>query len=206
MPFAFLQGFFLALPAVIVPSSLKVFLISRTLRDGWKRVWPATFTPLISDLPIALLVLLILRQTPTWFFNALQIGGGLFVIYLAWRLVPFLRAGGVSYQPATSDQTVRTLGEAVLINFLNPIPYIFVSSVIVPRTLSGWQNSPAHAAGFLLGFYGALIGGMFLLILVFDLAGKLNPKINIALLIISILALIVLGIQQIWVGLSPFLS
>ncbi len=200
-----LQGLFLALPAVIVPSSLKVFLISRTLRDGWKSVWPATFTPLISDFPIALLVILILQQTPTWFFNLLQIAGGLFVIYLAWRLVPFLRSGGVSYRAASAEQTVRTMSQAVGINFLNPIPYIFVSSVIVPRTLSGWQISPGHALGFLIGFYAALIGGMLLLILVFDQAGKLNPKINLTLLIISIIALIILGGQQIWAGVTALL-
>ncbi len=201
-----LQGLFLALPAVIVPSSLKVFLISRTLRDGWRSVWPATFTPLITDIPIALLVLLILRQTPGWFFSLLQIGGGLFVMYLAWKLVPFLKTGGVSYEPASPEQTIRTMSQAVGINFLNPIPYIFVSSVIVPRTLSGWQLSPPHALAFLLGFYGALIGGMLALILVFDLAGRLNPKINMALLVISILALIVLGIQQVWAGLSALLA
>ncbi len=202
MLFTFLEGFFLALPAVIVPSSLKVFLISRTLRDGWRQVWPATFTPLITDLPIALLVLLILHQTPTWFYNLLQIGGGLFVIYLAWKLIPFVRAGGVSYRPASPEQTVRTMGQAIGINFLNPIPYIFVSSVIVPRTLAGWAMAPGHALAFLLGFYGALIGGMLLLILVFHHAGKLNPKINLVLLIISILALIILGIQQIWIGVT----
>ncbi len=200
-----LQGFFLALPAVIVPSSLKVFLISRALRDGWKRVWPATFTPLITDFPIALLVILILRQTPGWFFNLLQIAGGVFVIYLAWKLVPFVRAGGVSYEPASPEQTVRTMGQAVGINFLNPIPYIFVSSVIVPRTLAGWQIAPGHALAFLLGFYGALIGGMLALILIFHHAGRLNPKINLTLLIISILALIILGAQQIWSGISAFL-
>ncbi|NOX61253.1 MAG: LysE family transporter [Chloroflexi bacterium] len=206
MVLSFVQGFFLALPAVIVPSSLKVFLISRTLRDGWKSVWPATFTPLISDLPIALLVILILQQTPAWFFHVLQIAGGAFVIYLAWRLVPFLRAGGVTYRAASPEQTVRTMSQAVGINFLNPIPYIFVSSVIVPRTISGWNQSPGHAFGFLFGFYAALIGGMLLLILVFDQAGKLNPKINFTLLVISILALLILGAQQIWLGAGGILK
>ncbi len=195
-----IQGGVLALPAVIVPSSLKVFLISRTLQGGWRSIWPALFTPLITDAPIALLVVLILRQLPPWFFNLLQVGGGLFVLYLAWRLLPFLRTRGVDYQAVAQVRLRRTLLQAVGINFLNPVPYIFVSGVMVPRTLSALERSPGQALGFLLGFYGVLIGGMGLLVLTFDRAGRLDPRVNYALLIVSILGLVVLGLQQIGVG------
>ncbi len=197
-----IQGGLLALPAVIVPSSLKVFLISRTLQGGWRSIWPALFTPLITDAPIALLVLLILRQTPFWFFHLLQISGGLFVLYLAWRLLPFLRTRGVDYQAVAQMRMRRTLLQAVGINFLNPVPYIFVSGVLVPRTLSALAlaRAPGQALGFLLGFYGILIGGMGLLVLAFDRAGRLDPRVNYGLLIVSILGLVVLGLQQIGAG------
>ncbi len=76
----FLQGVALALPSTVVPSPLKVFLISEALTNGWRRTLPACFAPLITDGPIIILALLVLTQTPDWFLNMLRVLGGFFIL------------------------------------------------------------------------------------------------------------------------------
>lgn len=47
--FYLLQGATLALPATLMPGPFQAFLISCSLRSGWKRTLPAAFAPLATD-------------------------------------------------------------------------------------------------------------------------------------------------------------
>lgn len=58
LPYLMLGGG-LAFAAVLQPGPLQAFLLSRTIAHGWKRTLPAALSPVLSDLPIALLVLLV---------------------------------------------------------------------------------------------------------------------------------------------------
>jgi threonine/homoserine/homoserine lactone efflux protein len=79
-----LQGIGYGFAAAAQPGPLQTYLISQTLRKGWKRSLPAAFAPLLSDGPIIALSLLILSQVPPWFQRFLYIAGGLFVLYLSY--------------------------------------------------------------------------------------------------------------------------
>ena len=161
----FLQGVALALPATILPSSFKVYLITRSLEYGWRTTLPATLTPLITDIPIIVGALLLLNQVPATFFSVLRILGGLFILYIAWRLLRLWQQDGPSLQ--ASDQAARqSLKQAVVINVLNPNPYLLWGVVAGPIVLAGWQEqSPAVGISFIIGFYTAFVIGLAGLVL-----------------------------------------
>ena len=195
----FLQGATLSLPAAIMPGPFQAFLISQALKNGWKRTLPAVLAPLVTDGPIITLVLLILTQTPQWFLDILRIAGGLFIIYLTKGVLASLKTPGPTLDP--SDHAARqTLLNAIVLNFLNPNPYIFWSVVAGPIMLSGWRESAKLGITFIVGFYGTFVCILVVLIIVFATAGRLDPRVNKVLTAITALALAAFGIYQITVG------
>lgn len=85
-------------------------------------------------------------------------------------------------------------------NFLSPGPYLFWSLIGGPALLRGWQLAPANGLGFLFGFYFAMVGGLALLIVLFDRARQLGPQVSRILLGISALALTGFGVYQLIEG------
>ena len=194
-----LQGIGYRFAAAAQPGPLQTYLISQTLRKGWKRSLPAAFAPLLSDGPIIALSLLILSQVPPWFQRFLYIAGGLFVLYLAYGSYK-------SWKNLDLDQLYReteiqqSLLQAALINALNPNPYIFWSLVTGPILMNGWREAPVYGMGFIAGFYVTMILGLGTLILVFGLARQLGTRVNHVLLGLSAVALFCFGVYQIWMG------
>lgn len=176
-----LQGAALGFSAAVSPGPFIAYLIAQA--------------PLISDGPIIVLMLLVLTRFPDALLRVIQIAGALFVIYLAWKSFLAYRA----FQPAqvTGGAEVRqSVFQAAAMNFLSPGPYIFWSSVSGPVLVQGWKESPAMAAAFLLGFYGLLVGGLVVLVVVFGTARRLGPAVNRAMLGISSLVLFAFGVIQ----------
>jgi threonine/homoserine/homoserine lactone efflux protein len=200
----FVQGFTLALSAVVMPGPFQAFLLSHAVRHGWRRTLPAALAPLVTDGPILALVLLVLTRTPSWFLETLRIAGGCFILFLAMRVYLSLRKGQT---PADASEAApsRSLLSAVTINVLNPNPYIFWAVVGGPIVLSAWRESPWLGGAFLLGFFGTFVLGMGIQILLFATAGRLNPGVNRALNVVACAALAVFGFYQLAMGLSSLL-
>src|SRR5512137_840532 len=78
-----LQGLTLGMSAAATPGPFQAFLLNQSARIGWRRTLPAACSPLISDGPIIVLVMLILTSMPWWFIETLRFGGGLFLLYLS---------------------------------------------------------------------------------------------------------------------------
>jgi threonine/homoserine/homoserine lactone efflux protein len=202
----FLQGLALGFPAAATPGSLQAFLLSQTLQNGWKRTIPAAFAPLLSDGPILLLILLILTQTPESFLNVLRIGGGLFLLYLAWGAFQAFRRVDpetAAPEPASAQQSLL---KAAAINLLNPNPYIFWSLIAGPILLAAWRQAPQYGLAFLLGFYGTLVGGFAILISLFAVAHRLDPRLQRLLSGLSAAILFGFGLYQLWTGLRALLG
>jgi threonine/homoserine/homoserine lactone efflux protein len=70
--------------AGVTPGPLQALFLSYAIKSGWKKALPAAFAPIISDGPVILLVLLLLNNVSDTFIRVLQIGGALFLLYLAW--------------------------------------------------------------------------------------------------------------------------
>jgi threonine/homoserine/homoserine lactone efflux protein len=207
LPAYLLQGLILGATAAAQPGPFQAFLLSLTTRNGWRRTLSAAFAPLLSDGPMLLLVLLVLTQLPTWLLSALQIAGGLFLLYLAWGAWQLLRRDTSGKEDMESDSAARgdaktNITRAALMNFLSPSPYVFWATVAGPILIEAWRQSPALGLAFLAGFYVALIGGLMLFILVFGGAGKIDARINRALGVVSAVALFGFGLYQLAAGVS----
>ena len=193
-----LQGLFLGLSAAAQPGPFQAYLLGLTIRSGWQRAFWATFAPLISDGPIVLLVLLALTRLPDWFLHTLRVSGGLFLLYLAWGAYQTFRRPPTTL--AVPEQTQRGIWQAALMNGLSPNPYIFWGTISGPILLTAWRQAPLWGIGFVVGFYGALIGGFMGFVALFALAKTLNPRLSRWLSAFSALALLLFATYQLVTG------
>lgn len=200
--FAFLlQGLALGLPAAAQPGPFQAYLLSQTLKNGWRRTLPAALAPLLSDGPIILLVVLVLTRLPGWLLRTIQIGGGLFILYLAWGAYRAYRQADFTTPVVEEGEVRQSVLEATMMNLLNPSPYLFWGLAAGPILLEGWRRSAGHGFSFLLGFYGTLIGGLVLVITIFATAGRLGPQVNRVLTALSAVVLFLFGLYQLAQGL-----
>ncbi len=200
----FLQGLVLGVTAAAQPGPFQAYLLSQTIKNGWRRTLPAAFAPLISDGPIILLVLLILTQTPQWFLYALQIAGGLFLLYLAYGAYKAFQMRAASISPPP-DAAQQSLLKGALMNALSPNPYIFWATIAGPIFIEGWRQAPRYGVSFVVGFYMTLIGGFMAFIGLFALTRRLDPSVSRALSLVSAILLLLFGLYQLWQGLSAIL-
>ncbi len=202
----FLFGVGMAFTAVGNPGPLQAFYISQALALGWRRTALAALAPVISDGPIIVFVLLVLTNLPSWVLSLIQIGGGLFILYLGVGGWQGLRQrqegrGAAAANPSTFTTPWQVLSKAVTMNLLNPNPYIVWGTILGPRLLQAWAVSPFQALALLLGFYITFVAGLVLFIIFFGKTGQINPRINQILSLFSVLALFVFGLYQLVTGL-----
>jgi threonine/homoserine/homoserine lactone efflux protein len=189
-----------AFAAGVQPGPLQAFLLSRVAESGWRRTLPAALAPLVSDGPIAILVLLVLKRLPENTGPFLQAAGGLLLLYLAisafrqWR-----KQGGEASDGGTPAP--RTLLQAVAVNILNPNPYLGWSLVLGPQALSAWSRNPGYAVALIVAFYATMTATLALTIVFFGATSFLGPRGRSALLFLSAGTLAALGLFQ----LIPFL-
>lgn len=197
-----LRGLILGSTAAVQPGPFQAFLLSLVARDGWRRALPAVLAPLVSDPPIVALVLVVLARLPERWLAVLQIGGGVFLLYLgwgAWRAFRQWTASDTTSAPARGRALTAILKAAVM-NALSPGPYLFWATISGPILVAGWRERPALGLAFLLGFYVALIGGMALFVLVAGLTGRIDPRLNRGLAAFAVVALFGFGLYQLITG------
>lgn len=198
-------GITYAFASAVQPGPLQTYIISQTVKKGWRSTIPAAFAPIISDGPILILVLFLLSTIPDNFIVILRIGGGLFLLYLAYRAF-------ISWKKFDTDKNVstnsnqQTLFKAAFINILNPAPYLGWSLIMGPLFLEGWNKDPSYGIALLLGFYITMTLTLTSIIILFGFARKLGPKVTKILLGISSIALFAFGIYQLWAGILFVLS
>lgn len=195
------QGLILGATAAVQPGPYQAYLLSQTLRTGWRKTLPAAFAPLLSDGPIVLLVLLVLTTAPRWLLSGLQIAGGLFLLYLAYNAFRSYRAAETAAPADVAELPQRSLLKGALLNALSPNPYIFWATIAGPIFISGWREAPALGLSFVLGFYTALIGGFMAFIALFSLTNRLDARVTRVLSAFSAVALLLFGLYQLWQGL-----
>ncbi len=201
-----MQGLVLGFSAAAQPGPFQAYLLSQTIRQGWRRTLSAAFAPLISDGPIILLVLLVLTRTPDWFLDLMRVLGGLFLLYLAWGAYQAFRQAEELVVAEGETAVSPNVFKAALMNALSPNPYIFWGTIGGPILITAWRQAPALGVSFLAGFYGTLIGGFMAFIALFAIAKNLDPRLGRVLSAVSALALLLFGLYQLWSGLRGFLA
>jgi threonine/homoserine/homoserine lactone efflux protein len=185
----------LAFAAAVQPGPFQAYLLSRVAALGWRRTLPAALAPLLSDGPIALLALVVLGHLSEAMQSAMRAGGGLLLLFFAWRTFQeWRRHGTVATAPA--EKVPRTLLEATVVNLLNPNPYIGWALILGPVVLGAWREAPSSGVAVVVAFYATLIVTSAVLILLFGSAQSVGPNIQRRLLLVSALVLAGLGVYQ----------
>ena len=187
--------------AAMQPGPFQAFVISQTIKNGWKHTLPAAFAPIISDAPIIIIVVLLLTVVPAWLIYLLQIAGGLVLLYLAYRAFATYFNYNLEREVKESNPG-NSLGKAVVVNFLNPGAWLGWSLILGPLFIKGYSQSAAYGIAFLISFYSTMVLSMIGIIILFGLAKNLGPKITRITLGISAIALACFGIYQLWQGIA----
>jgi len=194
-------GVGLGIGAGVTPGPLLGLIIAETLRGGWRSGMLVALAPPLADIVVVMLCFLALVRLPEGVLPLLGIGGGFYVLFLAWETFhtvspPSLleEAGAVNHR--------RSLGKGLIVNLLNPHPYIFWLTVAGPLVAQSYQRSAFGAIiAFVCGFYGCLVGSKLLLaLLVHGGRTRLQGRGYQLALRASSGLLVVFGVMLIWGG------
>jgi len=193
-----------AFAAAVQPGPYQTYLVSQALSHGLRRTLPAAAAPLLSDVPIILLVVFVLSRLPFALELGLRCAGGAFLLYLAWRAFRAWR----TYQPAAeggTGQGRRSLLSAAAVNLLNPTPWLGGSLVMGPLLLRSWRAAPSDGVALLLAFYATMVAASVGIIALFAGARTLGPRVARSLVGASAAALACFGCWQAWSGVNGLL-
>jgi threonine/homoserine/homoserine lactone efflux protein len=142
---------------------------------------------------------------PSWLVQVLQLGGGVFLLYLALGAYRTWRTFN-SVKPVVNNTIRETVLKAAVVMLLNPGPYIGWSLVMGPLLLKGWREAPANGIALLAGFYSILILVTLGIMLLFSVARKAGPRISRSLVGLSALALTIFGLYEISQGIRSLIG
>lgn len=167
-------GTVLGLSAGLVPGPLFTFVISQTLKYNAAEGLKAALSPLVTDLPIILLALFALDRLSEFetVLSVISFLGGSFLLYLSYETLR-VNPSNITLE----DVRPRSLLRGVMVNALNPHPYLFWFSVGAPLVIRAQRESAFGGAAFIVSFYLLLVGSKIGLALVVGksrtfLAGK----------------------------------
>ncbi len=166
------ESFGLGLSAALMPGALQAFFFAQAVQRGWRGAWYLAFTPVVSDGPVVAFTLWALGRLPTAWLAGLRWVGAAFLLWVAWRL---WHTATATTAASASTAQVRTLAQAVSINWLNPNVYIFWATVLGPPVLAAWRMEPWAGVRLVAAFYAAIVAGSLAVLFVFSRAHGLAP-------------------------------
>mgnify|MGYP003880513875 CR=1 FL=1 len=134
------------------PGPLSILVIQQTLQQGlWEGV-KAAMVPFVTDGPIILLSVGLLGYFSgnLWFMAVISVVGGLYLLYLGSKMLLF--SGIWAKEGNQGDIGLRQM---VKVNFLNPNPYLFWTTVGGAYIVGG---QPAMAAVFIFALLLTVVG------------------------------------------------
>lgn len=158
-------GILFGLSAGITPGPLLALVVSETLKNNGKEGIKVAIAPLITDAPIILITTLILSKVSNYnlILGFISITGSIFISYLAYKNI-FLR----NFEPGNVEKS-RSLEKGILVNFLNPNPYLFWFTVGAPTVLKALKEAGVYTAiFFLIGFYIFLVGSQITIAIIVE--------------------------------------
>jgi threonine/homoserine/homoserine lactone efflux protein len=155
-----IAGIILGLYSGFSPGPLLVLVISQTLTHGYREGVKVALVPVITDLPIILISIVLLSVVSGYNFiiGSISILGGLYVLYLAY--------GSINTKGLTSNFDIeepKSLKKGIIVNLLNPSPYLFWITVGGPILITAYSRDIASPLLFITGFYTFLVGSKIVL-------------------------------------------
>lgn len=201
MTAALVQGALLGLSAAMLPGPFQAYVLSEAARRGWRRTLPVATAPLLSDGPVLLVVFLAVSRLPDAVLEGMRVAGGLFMGYLAYGAVRWLRRA-----PGPREGGYGGVLRGAVMNLLNPNPWLFWGLVGAPIVVAAWQRAPVLALAFLAAFYLTLMAVTAALIVMFGEAAERGPRLRRLLLGAAVVALAGFGTVQVVTGLRRLLT
>jgi len=186
---ALLVGVMFGLSSGFSPGPLMALVITQTLQHNAREGVLVAAAPIITDAPIILISFFILNELSTLepVLGVIASVGGLYVLYLSYETI---KTGPVRVE--SSPIQPKSIRKGVLVNALNPHPYLFWTTVGVPFILKARQNDSIAPWLFILSFYCFLTGSkVFTAIVVGRFRTFLEGKIYLYLM--RILGVILFG-------------
>lgn len=153
-----LIGLGLGISSGFAPGPLLVLVVSETLRYGLKAGLRVALAPLVSDLPVILLALLIVRELyeVSWGLGVIALVGGIFILITGIATLRRNVPKGDLGRPVSAHSLLK----GVVANLLNPHPYLFWIGVGVPIMSKALSFGVASLAAFIICFYLGLLGAL----------------------------------------------
>jgi threonine/homoserine/homoserine lactone efflux protein len=151
-------GLSMGLTSGLSPGPLLTLVVTASLRSGWAGGLRVALAPLLTDLPIVTISVLVVGSLPPEVLRWVGTAGGLVVIWLGIETLRSARHADLAHVAEAAVDPNRELWRGVIVNFLNPHPYLFWATVGGPALVRSWRSSPWYTLAFLLSFYLMLIG------------------------------------------------
>lgn len=181
---------------------LHTLLMNVTLTQGWRYGLIIMLSPLLTDIPIIILMLFVLSALPPATIPLLNIAGGLAVFVIAYTTFRGLRHPAPVTAAESKTVTRDTLVKGLMVNFLNPGPYIYWGTITGPLFVEALNESVLTGASFLLTFYGVFMGLMGFFVFLFDRLRGVDPRLTRLLSYASLVILAYLGTSLILKGIN----
>ena len=156
-----LRGLALGFGSGMSPGPFLALVVSSSLRGGFRHGAAVALAPLVSDLPVILASMLLLSQLPQQVLAALSMLGAVVLAWYAYESFRDARAVSLVAMRANAGGTPPArdaLRRGVLVNLLNPNPWMFWITIGGPLLVSARDAGAVAVLAFMLPFYGLLIG------------------------------------------------
>jgi threonine/homoserine/homoserine lactone efflux protein len=156
-------GLSLGFSSGVSPGPLLALVITASLRSGLPGGLRVALAPLVTDLPIIALSVLLVGSLPQEALRWVGTVGGLVVMWMGVETIRSARNAALPDKLDTQADPRRELWRGVLVNALNPHPYLFWATVGGPALVAGWRISPWYVLSFIAPFYMMLVGSKILI-------------------------------------------
>lgn len=142
------------------PGPLLTLVVAETLAHGIGAGVRVSLAPVLTDAPIIAVSLLLISKLSSsgWILGAISIAGGVAVMTIG---VNDIRRG--AERAAETGGAPDSLRRGVIVNFLNPHPYVFWFGVGGPMVVRAAADHTAVAVAFVAVFYGLMVGSKVLI-------------------------------------------
>lgn len=160
-----ITGALFGLTAGISPGPLLALVISETLKHNKSGGIKVALAPLITDLPIIGLSFFVIYSLSNFnnVMGLISVCGSIFLMYLGYEC--FKTRGP---ETGISKHKQRSVIKGVIVNALNPHPYLFWITVGTPLALKAYQVSLAAVISYFVSFYVLLIGSKIIVAVLVD--------------------------------------
>lgn len=196
-----LLGISFGLSASVNPGPSLTLGISRALRDGTRAGMLVALAPLLTDAPIIATATLLVGSLPPTIFGWLGVLGGAYIVSLgvrSWRDAwgrQIDLADLSTKRGGNDDGSLRSLFQAMIVNFLNPNPYLFWGTAGAPNLVKAYAlHGVIGGAAFIGGFYLMLVGvRMTIAYVIGRNRNAFSPQLYQRILLGSAALLVILG-------------